>query len=142
LNSPDELSESSRNAGKAWKIAYWVCFACWVVGAVLGMWRIRAGLLSSYLSDVAFPPWFYILIRGLAHDRPRAVKFVRWFGRTPARAALSIFAVGVGSEFAQLLGIIEGTFDPWDMVAYGLGLGLCYVLERSRLGRNHSSSNV
>jgi hypothetical protein len=57
----------------------------------------------------------------------------RFFARSPASAALSIFAVGVLSEFCQKYRLIHGTFDPLDIAAYGFGLLVCYVIESRTL---------
>jgi hypothetical protein len=57
---------------------------------------------------------------------------LRWFGRTAERAAVSIFLVGVVTEVSQLYwprGLFGGRFDPWDIVAYGSGLLLVYLLD-------------
>ncbi len=129
----NEARLTSELITNGWKLAYWVLFACWVVGAALTMWRIPAGFLSNYLSDLAFPPWFYILLRQLSSPRSNDARLLRWFGRSPERAVLSIFAVGVLSELSQINwpnGIFRGTYDPWDIAAYAIGLGICYTLDK------------
>jgi len=120
---------NARSAAITWKIAYWILLICWIVGAILYMWRIPAGVFNSYLSDVTFPPWFYIVVRGLATDG-RKPRLVRPFGRSPEIAAAVIFAVGVISEIGQRYGIISGTFDRWDFAAYGAGLCICVLCEK------------
>ena len=54
------------NAKRYWTIAYWTLLIGWVVGAVLNMAHVHGGFFTNYLADVAFPPWFYIFIRGLS----------------------------------------------------------------------------
>lgn len=115
---------------------------CWVTGATLFMARIRGGFLTNYLSDLAFPAWFYIYVRGLSTTDgklPRLLIFKEWFGVKPGRAIASILVVGIITEvktFYWPTGIITGTFDYWDIVAYTIGLLVCYYfdLRQIRLG--------
>jgi hypothetical protein len=113
-----------------WRYAYWILLACWIVGAALTMSRVRAGLLSSYLSDITFPPWFYILLRERVPGKG-VTTWIRWIGSTPGRAASAIFLVGLVSEMGQLYGFPTGTYDPWDIAAYAVGLLVCYGIDRS-----------
>ncbi len=111
-----------------WRYAYWILLAGWVIGAALTMSHVRGGFFSSYLSDMTFPPWFYIVLRERV-PKKRVIKWIRWFGRSPGRAASAIFFVGVASEVGQRSGIPAGTYDPWDIVAYAVGLLICYVID-------------
>lgn len=125
------LARMRRRTG--WTVAYWILFSGWALGAALTMSRARAGFLTNYLADLLFPPWFYIALRRLAPPKGTAQFLTRWFGRSPERAALSILAVGIASELAQRYwprGPIAGTYDPWDIVAYALDLGICYSWDR------------
>ena len=121
---------------KAWRIAFWILLICWIIGAVLFMAKIQGGFLTNYLSDLAFPPWFYIYIRGLSRRDnriPRALIFGDWFGRSPERAFLSILFVGIITEVKTFYwpeGIISGTFDPLDILAYSIGLLTCYSFDK------------
>lgn len=122
-----------------WTIAYWTLFISWVIGAGLFMARYNGGFLTNYLSDLTFPAWFYIHIRGLrteTRDLPNTYFFKQWFGQTPERASLSIFLVGVVTEFKTLIwptGIITGTYDTYDIVAYAVGLLICYLTDKFSL---------
>jgi hypothetical protein len=83
------------------------------------------------MSDIAIPPWFYIALREPI-PVTRVIRPVRWFGRSPARAASSILVVGTLSEFCQHFwpgGPIVGTFDPWDLTAYAGGLLICVLFD-------------
>jgi hypothetical protein len=95
--------------------------------------HLRGGLFNSYAADLTFPAWFYIQLR----RRPwRMLRPVRWFNRPRELAAGSIFAVGLFSEVSQFYwpkGIFRGTFDPFDIAAYGVSLLVCYVAERNEL---------
>ncbi|MCI0696320.1 hypothetical protein L0337_30495 [candidate division KSB1 bacterium] len=84
-----------------WKLAYWTLFAGWIVGAALTMSRMRGGFLTSYLADLVFPPWYYIVMRGLSTGKQRVPRLLRWFGHSPERAAIAIFLVGTASELSQ-----------------------------------------
>ncbi|MBA3655826.1 MAG: hypothetical protein H0W69_00565 [Gemmatimonadaceae bacterium] len=56
----------------------------------------------------------------------------RTVGRTPERAALSILAASAITEVCQRSwpnGLFPGRFDPYDLVAYGVGLGAVYLAE-------------
>ena len=132
----------NRKAISFWRIAYYFLLLCWIVGALLFMYRIKAGWLNCYLSDLAFPPWFYIHLRGLHRsDRRRASIPILgdFFGVNPWRAGISIFVVGVVSELLVLVlpgKLITGTFDPLDILAYALGLIGCMAFDlRGRVGR-------
>lgn len=98
--------------------------------------------MTNYLSDLTFPAWFYIYLRGLAFRdgrQPQLLLFGDWFGVTPGRAILSILAVGVVSEVATYYwpsGVITGTFDYLDIAAYAFGLSVCYFFETYERIRN------
>jgi hypothetical protein len=105
-----------------------------VTGAALFMARVEGGFLTNYLSDLSFPAWFYIHIRGLATtgNRPRLLIFNDWFGVSPQRALLSILAVGIISEVKTFYwpgGIMAGTFDYLDLLSYAAGLLCCYYFD-------------
>src|SRR3990172_6769965 len=97
----------------AWKTSYRLLTIAWVLGAVLAFKQQEDGLVSSYLADVTNPPWLYIFLRGLAFRTDKFPRFLKWFGETPTRTAVSIFLVGIAYEFGQLLwprSIFAGTF--------------------------------
>jgi hypothetical protein len=128
-----------------WTLFYWTLLISWLTGVALFMARISGGFLTNYLSDFAFPAWFYIYIRGLSRtDRrlPQLVIFKDWFGITSTRALLSILTVGIISEaktFYWPTGLITGTFDIYDIVAYSLGLSICYYFD---IRQNKKESRV
>ncbi|GEM_PF-1384361 len=127
------LMVTANKTATGWKIAYWVLLVCWIVGAALNMARVHGGFLTDYLADLTFPPFFYIMLRGKITDRPMVIRAFHWFGRTPLRAASSIFLVGTAAEVNSYFrphGPFGGTYDPWDIAAYVLGLGFCYLIER------------
>lgn len=127
---------------KYWLVAYWVLLASWLTGAALFMARINGGFLTNYLSDITFPAWFYIYIRGLSTaDRrlPSVPIFKDWFGSNPERAILSILIIGIVSEMKTRYwptGILTGTFDYLDIVAYSVGLLTCYYFDKRQVTSN------
>jgi hypothetical protein len=72
----------------------------------------------------------YVMIRGLAEREPQPTLVRRWFGRTPERAATVLFLASAATELSQRNwphGIFPGQYDPFDIVAFGVGIALCYV---------------
>jgi hypothetical protein len=121
----------NRRSTNYWNIAHGVLLTLWIVGAALTMAQVRGGFLTNYLSDLAFPPYFYIVIRGL-HGKKIPSRLL-WFSKSPERAAFSIFVVGVVSEVAQKFlpkGPFGGTYDPIDIVLFGTGLLVCYCIDK------------
>src|SRR5262245_7799333 len=143
-SQPEELTSlgvrvrvMSRHRRTAWIIAYWTLLPGWLLGAALTMNRVRGGFLTNYLADILFPPWYYIVARGLASRQGKGPPLLRWFGHSPERAAVSIYLVGVVSELSQIWwprGLFAGTFDPLDLVAYAVGLILCYACDKAQGG--------
>lgn len=118
-----------------WALAFWMLLPCWVIGAILFTYNVKAGMLNSYLADVTFPPWFYIQLRGLHRKDGRQLfgpLFGNWFGQSPLRAGISIFTVGLISELFFLVWpkhLSSGTFDPYDILAYAVGIVICLVVD-------------
>ena len=120
----------------SWRIAYWSLFAIFLATAALNMAHIRAGFLTSYAADLFLPPWLYIVLRRLAMPGQSANPLFRLLGRSPELAALSLFIGSVLSEVSQIFwpkGIFRGTFDPLDLLAYGVGLLVCYAVDKRQL---------
>ena len=139
-SADDEINmqQTIKMKRKSWTIAYWILLVCWVTGASLFMARVKGGFMTNYLSDLTFPAWFYIYIRGLSNNDnrlPKLLIFSDWFGLSPQRALISILTVGVISEvqtFYWPKGIITGTFDYLDIIAYAIGLLICYYFDRRK----------
>ena len=121
----------------AWKVAYWLLTVLFIVTAVVSTRRIPAGFLSSYAADLTCPAWLYVSLRGLHGSRPNA--FGRFFARTPEQAALVLFGGSALTEVSQIWwprGFFAGTYDPYDLAAYAVGVGVCYVLEKVSISRS------
>jgi len=100
------------------------------------MMRVHGGFLTNYLSDLTFPAWFYIYIRGLWNNEnriPKLIIFGDWFGLSPERSSISIFLVGVITELLTKYwpnGPVAGTYDYLDIISYAVGLPVCYYLDK------------
>jgi hypothetical protein len=90
----------------------------------LQMYRVNAGALTSYGADLLAPPWIYLMFRS-----------GRW-RMGPLTALLVVFGGCLGWEWAQRhdfsgtpLAITRGTFDPLDILAYAVGLLVCFAVD-------------
>jgi hypothetical protein len=125
----DSLTETTK---RVWTVAYWFLTIIFIVTAIISIQRIRAGFLSNHAADVACPAWLYIGLRGL-HGQRRPSALGRYLGATPERAALVLFGGSTSTELSQIWwpkGFFAGTYDPYDIVAYAIGVGACYVFEK------------
>jgi hypothetical protein len=122
----------SRTARRAWSAAYWVLTIIFVVTAFLGIQRIPAGFLTNHAADLACPAWLYIGLRGL-HGTRGPSTLGRLFASTPERAAVVLFGGSTLTELSQIWwphGLFSGTFDPYDILSYAIGVGACYAFEK------------
>ena len=117
---------------RSWRLGFWLLFVIWIGCGVLVMRGLRAGFLTNYGADLAQPAWLYISVRSL--DNPRRRGLLRHtIGTSPLVAALTLFVASTLTEISQYFwphGLFRGTFDPLDIVAYGLGLSVCYFCDR------------
>ncbi len=119
------MTRSTRNR-TAWLAVEWLLLAAWVAAAALDMAHRRAGFLTNHAADLTLPAWLYVSFR----SRSAASRLV--WRRTLATAhplvlAAVVFAASAATEVSQHFwphGLFSGTFDPLDIVAYGVGLGL------------------
>jgi hypothetical protein len=121
---------NNSNRVVAWKLAYWTLLVSWVLGAAMNMWHMHGGFLTNYLADLTFPPWYYIVIRGLSTTGKKPPFLLRWFGVSAVRAAISILIAGVAYEMGQRYRMIPGTSDLWDVAAYAVGPVICLAFEK------------
>ncbi|MBN2001007.1 hypothetical protein JW935_25910 [candidate division KSB1 bacterium] len=132
-------TQIARASQRTWKVIYWALMAAFLLAATLNMLRVRAGVLTSYLADLTVPALLYVISRGLARGKPSSRHhLMRWIGRTPRRAAAVFFLASAATEVSQILwprGLFAGRFDPWDIVAYGVGLLICYSLDNAPEGQ-------
>lgn len=118
---------------RMWKVFYWALMIAFLLTAALNMLHVRAGFLTSYLADLAVPALLYVISRGLAPGKTLSRHgLMCWIGRTPRRAATVFFLASAATEISQIFwpqGLFAGRFDPWDIVAFGVGLLMCYFLD-------------
>ena len=123
-----------REATRFWGAAYRVLMAAFLLTAALNLLHVRGGFLTSHLADLTVPPLLYVVSRGLVPGMARpSIPVMHWVGGTPERAASCFFAASSLTEVSQIYwprGLFAGRYDPWDIVAYGSGLLICYLLDR------------
>ena len=115
-----------------WRIAYWTLWVALLFIAALNMLHIRGGFLTNHLADLAVPALLYVSIRRYPPHQGR-MYMRRIFGATPELAALFIFGGSTATEICQRIwphGLFPGTYDPLDIAAYGISVGLCYACDK------------
>ena len=90
----------------------------------LQMYRVDAGFLTNYGADLLAPPYLYLMLRA---------------GRLRLRPLTALGVVLGGCCLWELLqrfdlsgtplAITRGRFDPFDLLAYAVGLLAVYVLD-------------
>ena len=117
---------------RCWRISWWSLFVVWVGCAILDVNHIHAGLVTSYGADLALPAWLYIATRSL--DNPQRQSWLkRIVGRTPELTASILFLASAITEVSQYYwprGVFPGVFDFFDILAYGIGILACYILDK------------
>ena len=114
-----------------WRVARAVLASAFVV-VVFAKALLSSGLLRSYAFDVTAPAWMYVEIRGL-YAPGRANWRTRLIGCSPERTALVLFAASAAAEGGQYLKTwthFPGVFDIYDLIAYAVGIGACYCVDR------------
>ncbi len=116
----------------------------WISDAALVMARVRAGFFTNYAADLALPAWLYIVARSLHEPKSRPL-LSRLLGKSPELIAGVLFLASVASEVSQLLwpsGFFAGRFDWLDIVAYAVGIGVCYAFDKVSRARGRVITNV
>src|SRR5262245_45885111 len=107
------------------RLVYRAAMLSALVIAALQMFRVRAGMLTDYGADVLGTAWLY------AMTRLGWTVFQRRRPTTALIAAAIVFALCVISELGQRAGVVPGRYDPYDIVAFAIGISACLVLERA-----------
>ncbi|MGE0353403.1 MAG: hypothetical protein AB7Q69_09200 [Gemmatimonadales bacterium] len=90
----------------------------------LQMYRVHAGLLTDYGADLLAPPIPYLVGRaGRLHLRPLSALLLV-LGGCFLWEWLQRYDLG-GTPLA----ITRGHFDPYDLLAYTIGLLVCYAVD-------------
>ena len=130
---------------RGWRVAYWVLFVVFLVTAALNMLHVRGGFLTNHTADLVVPAWMYLTFRGLYSRNGRHTLVQRTLGRTPELAAVSLFVASALTEVSQFYwprGFFSGRFDVLDLLAYAVGLAVCYVVDkRSAAGGERVSAS-
>lgn len=116
---------------QAWRITWWSLLVIWTACAILDMAHIRAGILTSHGADLTLPAWLYITVRSLDDPR-RNTWMTRRLGYSPALVAAVMFVGSAATEASQFFwphGVFRGVFDVYDILAYGIGIAICYFLD-------------
>lgn len=119
---------------RKWQIVHRGLWAAFLLTAALNMLHVHGGFLTNHLADLVVPAFLYVSIRGRAEREPRPLLVRRWFGGTPERVATELFLASAATEVSQRYwphGLFPGRFDPMDIVAYGIGLALCYLGDKA-----------
>lgn len=118
-----------------WVIINRTLWAVFILTAALNMLHLRVGFLTNHAADLVVPALLYVMLRGLAERTPQRTFLRRWFGATPERAAITLLLASAATEWSQRSwphGVFSGRFDPMDIVAFAVGLSLCYACEKSK----------
>jgi hypothetical protein len=130
------MTAGNRRFGRAWTVALVFCIGISAVAAALNMLRWHVPFLTTHAADIFCPAFLYIMARKLSwREKPSIVGGA--LGRTPEIAAGALFLASAATEISQKYyphGFFPGTYDPWDIGAYALGIGACYLLEKSGVG--------
>lgn len=108
-------------AGRAF---YASAFTTSLVIGGLQMYRVHAGVLTDYGADVFGTLWLYAMVRlgRTVVQRGRTVQ--------PVPTAAVVFGLCTLSELGQLVGIVPGHYDPFDIVAFLAAVAASVVIER------------
>jgi len=121
---------------RGWLVGYWTLFIAFLGTAALNMPHVRGGSLTNHAADLVVPAWLYVASRGLHSRNGRQTLIPRTLGQTPERAALVLFLASTLTEASQFYwprGLFRGRFDAMDVLAYALGLAICYVMDKRSL---------
>lgn len=117
-----------------------VVYACWRDGSSVGALWLRDGLGESpgaWLGRVGqglwVPSWVRFQLPDALWMYAGAMALGLVMRRRAWRDIVALLLFSTGLEVAQGVGALGGTFDWWDLLAYGLGL-LCGVWQLRRLG--------
>ena len=114
-----------------WRVARVVLSGAFVI-VVLAKGLLAPGLLRSYAFDVLVPAWLYVEIRGL-YAPGRSDWRTRLIGCSPERTAVVLFVATAAAEGGQCFKTwthFPGVFDIYDLIAYAVGIGACYGVDR------------
>jgi len=112
------------------------------IAAFLNMAHMQIPFLTTHAADLSGPAMLYIHFRKSWQQGNRRI-LINVFGRSPEITASTFFFASAVTEISQKYyphGIFPGRFDPWDIVSYAVGVGMCYCLEKAKIGMIESKS--
>ena len=113
-----------RSATRSGRLFFVASMAACLVCAGLEMAHVRGGILTSYGADVFGTAWFYATFRMCGTNI-----FRRGRPASMSVAAPLTFALGTASEIVQRAGLIQGTYDPFDILAFALAVMASVTLD-------------
>lgn len=100
-----------------------------VIFLILGLGTIKLSwgdFWNGYVIDMVGPAWTYILFRGLFTEKANNFWLRFW---SPLKTFLLLLVVLIAIEMAQYFNLYNGTFDPFDILAYVSILLPIFVLD-------------
>lgn len=116
-----------------WRLSSVLLLAAWIVTAVLNMQRVHVAFVTTYLADVVLPAWLYIGVRGLDGWQRNRTLSLGPVARSPEAAGGLLFVGATATELSQAYWpskMFRGTFDPFDILAFAAGIGICYLVDK------------
>jgi hypothetical protein len=137
-------SASSTDREVRWRVASILLLAVWIVTAILNMRRVHVPFVTTHLADVAPPAWLYIGLRGLDGWQRGRRWSLKLLACSPELAAGVLFAGATMTELSQAYWptrLFRGRYDSLDVLAFAVGIGACYVVDKQALRRQRRSRN-
>jgi hypothetical protein len=126
------MIDKTQTMPRYWSIVSMLLFAASMATGLLNMMSIRAGFITNYVADIAVPAYLYIVYRGL-HNPTYRTPLTKYLGRRPEITALVVRGGSIATEICQRYwprGLFAGRYDPYYIVAFGVGVGICYVFDK------------
>ncbi len=108
---------------RAETILLWLLFVA--IGALQSR-HMHLGVITDYGADVVCPAVLYVTAR----QGKSLLRYVGLSPDRPERIAAGVFVLCVGWEIGQKFHWIPGVYDPMDIVAYAVGVGVPYLIDR------------
>ncbi|MFH1198346.1 MAG: hypothetical protein V1720_21775 [bacterium] len=127
---------------QSWSIALYMLVILFGIAAILNMAHLHVLFLTTHAADLSGPAMLYIQFRKSWQQGNRKI-LTTLFGCSPEITASVFFFGSTATEIIQKYyphGIFPGRFDPWDIVSYAVGVGICYGLEKAKIGMVESET--
>ena len=127
---------------RSWTIALYILVVLFGIAAILNMAHLHIPFITTHAADLSGPAMLFIHFRKSWQQGNRGI-LINTFGRSPEITESAFFFASAPTEISQKYyphGIFPGSFDPWDIVSYAVGIGICYCLEKAKIGMVESES--